>query len=225
MVKKFNIHDWQQKHLFEQDDFTPDLEDDELKRSKIQQMMAKEKESEYELSDEEKDQLTDMTNEFVRKLTDIRGGNYSGDKLLAALQFVILNVQDMEPMLYTDTDGDGTPDVVDNDEELDEASILGTGTSVTGNAGIAYQTTKAFGKARRRKLYKEQEEPPSSEEEYEKDVEKIENLPILDKINTKDEWMDLMQVVLDMGDEIKTVNASVKKTFLMQAIKDINAPQ
>ena len=225
MVKKFNIHDWQQKHLFEQDDFTPDLEDDELKRSKIQQMMAKEKESEYELSDEEKDQLTDMTNEFVRKLTDIRGGNYSGDKLLAALQFVILNVQDMEPMLYTDTDGDGTPDVVDNDEELDEASTLGTGTSVTGNAGIAYQTTKAFGKARRRKLYKEQEEPPSSEEEYEKDVEKIENLPILDKINTKDEWMDLMQVVLDMGDEIKTVNASVKKTFLMQAIKDLNAPQ
>ena len=43
MAKKFNIHDWQAKHLFEQDDFTPDLEDDELKRSKIQQMMAKEK--------------------------------------------------------------------------------------------------------------------------------------------------------------------------------------
>ncbi len=44
MAKKFNIHDWQSKYLFEQDNFTPDLEDDDLKRSKIQQMMAKEKE-------------------------------------------------------------------------------------------------------------------------------------------------------------------------------------
>ena len=49
MAKKFNIHEWQAKQwlknqLNEQDDFTPDLEDDELKRSKIQQMMAKEKE-------------------------------------------------------------------------------------------------------------------------------------------------------------------------------------
>ena len=48
MVKKFNIHEWQSKQqmkqwLREADDFTPDLEDDELKRSKIQQMMAKEK--------------------------------------------------------------------------------------------------------------------------------------------------------------------------------------
>ena len=43
MAKKFNIHDWQQKHLFEQDEFTPDLEDDDLKRSKIQQMMNTEK--------------------------------------------------------------------------------------------------------------------------------------------------------------------------------------
>ena len=48
MAKKFDIHEWQAKQkrkqwLAEQDDFTPDLEDDDLKRSKIQQMMAKEK--------------------------------------------------------------------------------------------------------------------------------------------------------------------------------------
>ena len=48
MAKKFNIHDWQAKQwlknkIAEQKDFTPDLEDDDLKRSKIQQMMAKEK--------------------------------------------------------------------------------------------------------------------------------------------------------------------------------------
>ena len=105
MAKKFNIHDWHAKvRLNEQ--FTPDLEDDDLKRSKIQQMMDKEKSGviEYGLSDEEKDQLTDMTNGFVRKLTDVRGGNYSGDRLLAALQFIQLVIQDAEPMLYPDLD-------------------------------------------------------------------------------------------------------------------------
>ena len=44
MAKIFNIHDWQFKQrLAEQDDFTPDLEDDELKRGAIQQMMSTEK--------------------------------------------------------------------------------------------------------------------------------------------------------------------------------------
>ena len=154
MAKRFDIHEWQAKQwlknqLNEQDDFTPDLEDDELKRSKIQQMMAKEKESEYELSDEEKDSLTDMTNEFVRKLTDVRGGNYSGDRLLAALQFVILNIQDMEPMLYTDTDEDGIPDVIDNDEELDEQNSLGaagSGMEVTTGDGMGYMQPQSFAK-------------------------------------------------------------------------------
>ena len=109
MAKRFDIHEWQAKQrLAEQEEFTPDLEDDELKRSKIQQMMAKEKESEYELSDEEKDQLTDVTNEFIRKLTDVRGGNYSDDRLLAALQFIQLVIQDAEPMLYPDLD-EGSP--------------------------------------------------------------------------------------------------------------------
>ena len=55
MAKKFNIHDWQAKvRLNEQ--FTPDLEDDDLKRSKNQQMMNKEKESGYGISEEEKEQ-------------------------------------------------------------------------------------------------------------------------------------------------------------------------
>ena len=183
MAKRFDIHEWQAKQqlkqwLTEQDDFTPDLEDDDLKRSKIQQMMAKEKESEYELSDEEKDSLTDMTNEFVRKLTDVRGGNYSGDKLLAALQHVTLEIENLEPMIYDDEDEDGIPDVVDNNEE-----------------------------------------------ELEKDVRKIEDHPMLDKVNTKDEWEDLVQIVLDMGDEIKSVTPAIMKATLIDAIKNLNKPQ
>ena len=48
MAKKFDIHKWQAQQrmkewLKEAEEFTPDLEDDDLKRSKIQQMMAKEK--------------------------------------------------------------------------------------------------------------------------------------------------------------------------------------
>ena len=48
MAKRFDIHEWQAQQqmkqwLREADDFTPDLEDDDLKRSKVQQMMAKEK--------------------------------------------------------------------------------------------------------------------------------------------------------------------------------------
>ena len=40
MNKKFDIHEWQAKQrLAEQDNFTPNLEDDELKRGAIQQMM------------------------------------------------------------------------------------------------------------------------------------------------------------------------------------------
>ena len=203
MAKKFDIHEWQaqqrMKQLFEEDDdFTPYLEDDELKRSKVQQMMAKEKDlanSDYlsdvepkiggsqrsaleelvnmysfaeildtiediyakndelaaadyagefaaefrkwldrkdgelneneenipELSDEEKDQLTDVTNEFVRKLTDVRRGNYSGDRLLAALQFIQLVIQDAEPMLYNDDEGFPFGDPLDDFPELNES--------------------------------------------------------------------------------------------------------
>ena len=361
MAKRFDIHEWQAKQrLAEQEKFTPDLEDDDLKRSKIQQMMNTEKglqkddyklvnsisnvaemysygeildalESFYtkndehpfaemarkhakeframldkededemfmgdwgphlaeneenipELSDEEKDNLTDMTNEFVRKLTDIRGGNYSGDKLLAALQFVILNVQDMEPMLYTDTDGDGTPDVVDNDEELDEVSTTGTGATFTPGKGEAFATPYMFGDNKRKKrkgymgykevneahgldkedvntlksflkthlskdkdpeVYKvlqfvidsnievdqtkdlskqtnEQEEEPE-EKEYVKDVEKVADLPALDRVNTKAEWEDMMQLAFDMADDITQVQDAHKRMWLQNTLKSLN---
>jgi len=221
MAKKFNIHEWQAEQqmkqwLSEADDFTPDLEDDDLKRSKIQQMMAKEKEpmggdeklrsnveaianmysygeildaiesfyvkndeqvyakmarkhaKEFrdflddedeldeemlmeeenipELSDQEKDNLHDMVIEFARKLTDVRGGNYSGNKLLAALQYVTLEIENLEPMIYDDEDGDGIPDAVDDEDDLDEANVTGTGTTFNAGDGEGYATPNAFAK-------------------------------------------------------------------------------
>ena len=231
MAKKFDIHNWQAKHLFEQDDFTPDLEDDDLKRSKIQQMMAKEKESEYKLSDQEKDNLHDMVIEFARKLTDLRGGNYSGDKLLAALQHVTLEIENLEPMIYDDEDEDGIPDVVDNDEELDEQNVTGTGASFNAGDGEGYATPNAFakkGKWKGKKAVYEQEEEESEEETQEpeeertKDVEKIEK--IVDSIvDTRADWIDLLDVVLDRSEDLvkKGLKPGEVKQLLLQAANNI----
>ena len=222
----------------EDEEFTPDLEDDELKRGAIQQMMAKEKnlneqESEYELSDEEKDSLTDMTNGFVRKLTDVRGGNYSGDRLLAALQFVQLVIQDAEPMLYNDED------------ELGEASITGTGASFTPGTGAAYASPNAFGDNKRKKQkaymgYKEVEEQRKrkntksgymgysepvneQEEEYTKDVEKIEKM-VDSIIDTKADWIDLFNVVIEKSKELEEegyLTTNDIKSLLSNMVKKI----
>lgn len=242
MAKKFDIHEWQAKYwlknqLTEADDFTPDLEDDELKRSKVQQMMAKEKgnatpvdggmnQGDYdkvvdlldryslgelldaavefyqnggedesaelankfatdfrkfldskdgelneneenipELSDQEKDKLHDMVMEFARKLTDVRGGNYSGDRLLAALQHVTLEIENLEPMIYDDEDEDGIPDELENDEELDEQNVTGTGASFTAGDGAGYATPSAFSNdeddwKNKNMVYEDEELPP-----------------------------------------------------------------
>ena len=225
--------------LREADDFTPDLEDDDLKRSQIQQMMNKEKETmgsvdpqylknavadfaemysygeildalesfyikngekpyaemarkhakefrdmlgpdvDYpsdeemfmeeenipELSDQEKDDLHDMVIEFARKLTDLRGGNYSGDKLLAALQHVTLEIENLEPMIYDDEDEDGIPDELENDEELEEQNVTGTGASFNAGDGAGYATPNAFSNdeddwENKNIVYEDEELPP-----------------------------------------------------------------
>ena len=157
MAKRFNIHEWQagrysKKPLTEGKGSTLSISKSDMEKLhkdgkivvdghivlyKIEEDIN-EQESEYELSDEEKDSLTDMTNGFVRKLTDVRGGNYSGDRLLAALQFVQLVIQDAEPMLYNDED------------ELDEASITGTGASFNAGVGMGH-----FGNATKKKRKKQ----------------------------------------------------------------------
>ena len=105
MTKKFDIHEWQAKQwlknrLNEQDKFTPDLEDDELKRSKVQQMMAKEKDlanSDY-LSDVEPkiegsqraaleelanmyslSEILDTLEDFYAKNDELAAADYAGE--------------------------------------------------------------------------------------------------------------------------------------------------
>ena len=225
MAKRFDIQEWIAKQrLAEQDDFTPDLEDDDLKRSKIQQMMAKEKESEYELSDQEKDNLHDMVIEFARKLTDVRGGNYSGDKLLAALQYVTLEIENLEPMIYDDEDGDGIPDELENDEELDEQNVTGTGASMQAGEGMGH-----FGKRKKRNYMNEEEQEETDQlssdklgkdGEIEPDVSYVQNM-LTSKINTSEEWMELFYTLIDHSQDIKGLNSSTIKSLLQQSIREI----
>ncbi len=137
----------------------------------------------------------------------------------------------MEPMLYTDTDEDGIPDVVDNDEELDEQNVTGTGASFNAGDGEGYATPNAFakkGKWKGKKAVYEQEEEESEEETQEpeeertKDVEKIEK--IVDSIvDTRADWIDLLDVVLDRSEDLvkKGLKPGEVKQLLLQAANNI----
>ena len=213
MAKKFNIHDWQAKHLFEQDDFTPDLEDDDLKRAKIQQMMNTEKglqKDDYKL---------------VNSISNV-ADMYSYGEILDALEsFYIKN--DEQPFAeMARKHAKEFRDFLDSEDELDEASVTGTGASFNAGAGEGYMSPNAFGDNKRKKRkgymgYKEmneQEEP--EEEEYSRDVEKLENI-IDSTINTKEEWQDMFQLLMAHSEEIKGLSNSLIKSLLQQSLKDI----
>ena len=158
MAKKFDIHEWQAKYwlknqLNEQDDFTPDLEDDDLKRSKIQQMMAKEKEP---MGGDEK----------LRNAVESIAGMYSYGEILDALEsFYIKN--DEQPFVkmarkhakefrdFLDSEdggkedekfmGDWGPHLAE--EDLDE-NMTGTGASMQAGEGMGH-----FGKSKKKRIH------------------------------------------------------------------------
>ena len=289
MAKKFNIHDWQAKHLFEQDDFTPDLEDDDLKRAKIQQMMNTEKglqkddyklvnsisnvadmysygeildalESFYIKNDEQpfaemarkhakefrdfldsEDELNEvnikrvvdqsMSNDDIGKLMSVIRNNDLG-KTLNTIAVIVDQTRGM-PEGAAQMIADLVAEIPEEDEEeIDEQNVTGTGASFTAGSGEGYMSPRAFGdnKRKKRKAYmgykevNEQEEPEAEtqepEEEYSKDVEMLERL-IDDKINTKDEWIDMFQLLMAHSEEIKNLNSSQIKSLLQQSLKEI----
>ena len=138
----------------------------------------------------------------------------------------------MEPMLYTDTDEDGIPDVVDDEGELDEANMTGTGASFSAGDGEGYATPNAFdkkGKWKNKNIVYEDEEEQGSEEETQepeeertKDVEKIEK--IVDSIvDTRADWIDLLDVVLDRSEDLvkKGLKPGEVKQLLLQAANNM----
>ena len=214
MAKRFDIHEWQAKQrLAEQEEFTPDLEKDNLQRAKIQQMMSTEKglqKDDYKL---------------VNSISNV-ADMYSYGEILDALEsFYIKN--DEQPFAeMARKHAKEFRDFLDNEDEIDEASMTGTGASFTAGSGEGYMSPRAFGdnKRKKRKAYmgykevNEQEEP--EEKEYSKDVEVLEKL-IDDKINTKDEWVDMFQLLMAHSEEIKNLNSSQIKSLLQQSLKEI----
>ena len=289
MAKRFDIHEWQAKQrLAEQEEFTPDLEDDDLKRAKIQQMMNTEKglqkddyklvnsisnvadmysygeildalESFYIKNDEQpfaemarkhakefrdfldNDELNEveikkvvdqsMSNDHIGKLQDVIR-NYDLGKILNTIA-IILDRSGNAPEGAAQMIADLVAEIPEGDEEeIDEQNVTGTGASFTAGSGEGYMSPRAFGdnKRKKRKAYmgykevNEQEEPEAEtqepEEEYSKDVEMLERL-IDDKINTKDEWIDMFQLLMAHSEEIKNLNSSQIKSLLQQSLKEI----
>ena len=58
------------------------------------------------------------------------------------------------------------------------------------------------------------------EEEFGRDVKALEKL-IDDKINTRDEWVDMFQVLMSHSEEIQGLNDSQIKSLLQQSLKDM----
>ena len=290
MAKRFDIHEWQAKQrLAEQEEFTPDLDDDDLKRAKIQQMMNTEKglqkddyklvnsisnvadmysygeildalESFYIKNDEQpfaemarkhakefrdfldsEDELNEvnikrvvdqsMSNDDIGKLMSVIRNNDLG-KTLNTIAVIVDQTRGM-PEGAAQMIADLVAEIPEEaEEEIDEQNVTGTGASFTAGSGEGYMSPRAFGdnKRKKRKAYmgykevNEQEEPEAEtqepEEEYSKDVEMLERL-IDDKINTKDEWIDMFQLLMAHSEEIKNLNSSQIKSLLQQSLKEI----
>jgi ribosomal protein L12E/L44/L45/RPP1/RPP2 len=107
------------------------------------------------------------------------------------------------------------------DEEIDEANVTGTGASISTGESPAFATPQAFAKKGKWKnkniIYKEQEE---EEEELSRDVKVLEKL-LSDKINTKDEWVDMFQLLMTHSEEINGLNDSTIRSLLQQSMKEL----
>ena len=147
MTKKFNIHNWQAKHLFEQDDFTPDLEDDDLKRSKIQQMMAKEKPKTPQ--DVERGTLNNAVEDLAKmysygEILDALKVFYTDNDELPFAEMAKKHAKEFRDAL----DDEGFPfgDPLADFPELEEQNTTGTGASFNAGDGAGYATPSAFAK-------------------------------------------------------------------------------
>tara|TARA_R110002020_G_scaffold268283_1_gene483450 strand:+ start:853 stop:1494 length:642 start_codon:yes stop_codon:yes gene_type:complete len=213
MAKKFNIHDWQQKHLFEQDDFTPDLEDDDLKRSKIQQMMNTEKglqKDDYKL---------------VNSISNV-AEMYSYGEILDALESFYIKNDEQQSAEMVRKHAKEFRDFLgpDDDDELEEMNTTGTGASFSAGNSPAYATPKAFGKKKDKDIevlgYKKVNEQEEEEEPMSRDVERLEKL-INDTINTQEEWKDMFQLLMAHSEEVTGLNDAQIKSLLQQSLKEL----
>ena len=141
MAKRFDIHEWQAQQqmkqwLREADDFTPDLEDDDLKRSKVQQMMAKEKPKTPQ--DVERGTLNNAIEDLAKM--------YSYGEILDALKVFYTDNDELPFADMAKKHAKEFRDFLDNENELEENNMTGGGASFNAGAGEGYLTPNAFSK-------------------------------------------------------------------------------
>jgi hypothetical protein len=159
MAKKFDIHEWQAKYwlknqLTEAEEFTPDLEDDELKRSKIQQMMGKEK------SKTPQDVERGTLNNAIADLAEM----YSYGEILDALKVFYTDNDELPFADMAKKHAKEFRDFLDN-AQLDEQNTTGTGASFNAGDGAGYATPNAFANdeddwENKNMVYEDEELPP-----------------------------------------------------------------
>ena len=204
MTKRFDIHKWQAEQQLKQ----------YLKEVDIKKVVDQ-----------------SMSNDDIGKLMSVIRNNDLG-KTLNTIAVIVDQTRGM-PEGAAQMIADLVAEIPEEDEEeIDEQNVTGTGASFTAGSGEGYMSPRAFGdnKRKKRKAYmgykevNEQEEPEAEtqepEEEYSKDVEMLERL-IDDKINTKDEWIDMFQLLMAHSEEIKNLNSSQIKSLLQQSLKEI----
>ena len=229
MAKKFNIHNWQSKHIFEQDDFTPDLEDDDLKRSKVQQMMRKEK-----MLAKDKGPMVDSSTMNLISNIDQTWESYE------------IMTDDLIQFLQAQHDANGS-DIVDDwddlidtlqkeleyfreDEELDE-NMTSTGASFSAGNSMAHMgkskkkraNTPSGDMAYTQNINEQEEVNPDflgSDGQIEPDVEKI-GAMIGTKINTGEEWIELFHMLMAQSSDINQLTSTEIKQLLINYSKEI----
>ena len=225
MAKKFDIHEWHAKQrLAEQEEFTPDLEDDDLKRSKIQQMMSKEKENtpvDGGMNQGDYDKVADLLDRYSL-----------GELLDAAIEFYQTGGEDESAELANKFAADFRKFLDGRDEELEEMNVTGTGASFNAGSGEGYMSPNAFGKKKDKDVevlgYKKVNEQEGNitdklgdDGEMEADTEVVQK--ILDaKVNTPEEFIEVFHVLMAHGAEnISTLTSSEKKEILKQALSEL----
>ena len=171
MDKKFDIHEWQanqklKHYLAEQDNFTPDLEDDELKRGAIQQMMSTEKglqKDDYKLVNSISNvadvysygEILDALESFYTKNDEQQSAEMARKHAKEFRDF--LDTMDKYEKRYGEEDEyDALTPTSDNPDpegygtEMDEANVTGTGASFNAGSGEGYMSPKAFKKKRKK---------------------------------------------------------------------------
>jgi hypothetical protein len=209
MAKEFDIHKWQAEQkmkqwLAEQEEFTPDLEDDDLKRGAIQQMMDKEKENASKSQGLTIKKVVDqsMNNDDIGKLQDVIRNNNLG-KILNTIAVILDRsgnapegasqmIADLVP--YIDL---ADPTVTSEDEELDE-NMTGTGASMQAGEGMGH-----FGKSKKKRKntrsgYMGYSEPVKEQEES---SEEEKSLSLGDAVDTNTE---LGAQLKSFGSQLKT---------------------